>query len=247
MFEPNHASSVLPARLRRAGYPRQALLGYGHLRRCGMLASLMALLACTKSDASTKPDASAVIEPSAAAPVCGGRLERGFSDPQQAYAAYAEAINAGNWCDAIHAFAPAQRAEVAIANFKVLAMLAGADNPKRPAHEARFAAFCRHHRLDCGSAESATQLAQHIMLRLPLDAELAAVQALAARSAEDTYVELMRGQAEADAAALSKFEVPLREIHVDGQRATGSAAQASGSVSTLPFVRTQAGWQLAFR
>jgi hypothetical protein len=178
---------------------------------------------------------------------CGTQPRPGFGDAAQVYAAYAEAINEARWCDAIHVYAPAQRAEVVIANFKGLAMLAGADNPKRAAHQTRFAQFCKRQKLGCGTPQSAAELAQHILLRLPLDADLAEVHALAARAAEQAYVDLMSSQAEVDASALSKFQLPLSELRVDGDRATGKALQASGSESTLSFVRTPQGWLLSFR
>jgi hypothetical protein len=208
---------------------------------------LAALPGCSKSEPVPLHDAgsSSAVAPPAAG--CGAQPRPGFGDAAQAYAAYAEAINDARWCDAIHTFAPAQRAEVVMANFKGLAMLAGADNPKRVAHQTRFARFCKRHELGCGTPQSAAELAQHIMLRLPLDAILADVQALASRAGEQAYVDLMSGQAEVDAGALSKFQLPLRELRVDGDRATGKALQASGSESTFSFVRTPQGWLLSFR
>jgi hypothetical protein len=178
---------------------------------------------------------------------CRNALNQGFANPQQAYAAYAEAINASRWCQAINTFAPEVRAEVALANFKTLALAAGADNPKRPAYQQRFEQFCRQHQLRCGTPESTAALAQGIMLRLPLDSELSDLRALSAEQPEEVYVQLMRSMTAADASAMSKFDVPLIELQIDGERATGKAPQTNGGVSTLPFTKTPSGWMLGLR
>lgn len=172
---------------------------------------------------------------------------RAFADPQQAYAAYAQAVNGSDWCRAIQTFAPEQRPDVALANFKTLALAAGADNPKRDVYQQGFSRFCAEQRLSCGAPESTAALAQGLMLRLPLDAELAEIRALAAERPEAVYVALMRSLAGADPTAMGKFDLPLRELSIEGERATGKAPQRDGRLSTLPFVKSAPGWMLAAR
>lgn len=196
----------------------------------------------TSGDAATPPGASKAKRGN-----CDPGLFPGFSAPQIAYAAYAEAVNGGRWCEAINTFAQTERGDVVVAAFQGLALSAGADNPKRADYQRSWEQFCLRQKLRCGSAESATSLAQALLARLPADAELAEIRELAGTLPEDTYVELMASMAAADPAALSKLEVPLRELQVDGLRATGRAPQSDGRMRPLPFVKTPAGWLLAAR
>jgi hypothetical protein len=150
---------------------------------------------------------------------------------------------------AIQACAPDHRAAVALANFKGLALAAGADNPKREAYQQRFSQFCAQQRLSCGAPDATATLAQGLLLRLPLplDAELTEIRALAAERPEAVYIELMRSLAAADLSAMSQFGLPLRELSIKGEHATGKAPQSSGHLSALPFVKTASGWMLATR
>jgi hypothetical protein len=223
--------------------------------------ALVCLGACSKEQPAPAPAAplaplEAPVSPPAetaraAAPrapsACSEPEAKGFADPGAAYAAYAGAINAGNWCGAIRTFAPDARPDVALANFKSLVLAAGADNPKRAAYQARLTQFCTAQRLSCGAPESTAALAQGLLLRMPMDAELAEIRALSAEQPEQVYMALMRSLAEADPAALGKFELPLRELEIQGEHATGKAPQAGGRVSALPFVKSAPGWMLAAR
>jgi hypothetical protein len=171
----------------------------------------------------------------------------GFADPQAAYAAYAEATRAGDFCQIINVYAPAERAELVLTQFKGMAMLAGADNPRRFEYEEQFRQFCLERQLGCGSPESATAIAQAIMLRLPLGAELGPLQALAGKRPEDLYVALMARMAAVDASAIRRFATPLAEVHVEGERAVGKGPQVGGALGTLQFVKIPSGWMLAVR
>jgi hypothetical protein len=178
---------------------------------------------------------------------CDGTMYQGFADPHAAYAAYAEASREGDFCQAINTYAPAERAELVLMQFKGLAMLAGADNPRRLDYQEQFRQFCLQHQLGCGSPESATAIAQAVMLRLSLDAELGPLRALAGKRPEDVYVALMTRMAAVDASAIRRFSTPLAELHIEGARAVAKAPQTDGSLSTLPFVKTPPGWMLAVR
>lgn len=196
------------------------------------------------------PEAQSTPQRAAAAPSpapCTNSMYRGFVDPPQAYAAYAEATQADDWCKAINTYAPTQRAEVALSNFKALAMLAGADNPKRFEYEEGFRRFCTEQQLGCGSAQSATELAQAIMLRLPLEAQLAPLRARLEQAPEDVYVALMTQLAAVDSNAVGRFALPLAALQLEGEHAVAQAPQRDGKTSRVSFVKTPAGWMLALR
>jgi hypothetical protein len=170
----------------------------------------------------------------------------GFPTPEHAYRRYAEAINAGAFCEAINTFAPSSRSSVAFANWKGLALLAGMDNPNRPAYLARFLAFCAGHQLPCNSDQQALALALRLMNGEALTAELPELHALLARAPEDTYVEIMTQLAAVDQPAMAKFETELVDGQSQGERATGRARQQTGGSSTLTFARSPSGWMIEF-
>lgn len=181
-------------------------------------------------------------------PACASRLYAGFSGPEKAYARYAEAINAGQWCEAINTFAPEVRGEVVRANFRGLILLAGTDHPKRESYFDRFAHVCARYELACGSPPDPRPLAASVLQGSRLSAELNELGFVPAprRSLEDMYVEIMTNMAAADADAMSQFQLPLADVKVDDDRATGKATQRGGVVRTLVFSKAASGWMLAY-
>jgi hypothetical protein len=218
------------------------------LHACSKEAPPAAAKALPDAAAAHAADPQKVAPPTAAhtAP-CDGTMYTGFADPSAAYAVYAEATRAGDFCQIINVYASAERAELVVSQFKALAMLAGADNPRRFDYQEQFRQFCVEQRLDCGDPESATAIAQAIMLRLPLEAELGPLRALAGKRPEDLYVALMARMAGVDASAIRRFVTPLAEVHVEGERAVGKGPQVGGALGTLQFVKIPSGWMLAVR
>ncbi|HEX4355118.1 MAG TPA: hypothetical protein VHZ95_19435, partial [Polyangiales bacterium] len=170
----------------------------------------------------------------------------GFASPADAYARYAHGINEHAWCDGITTFAPPSRPAVLIANFKGLCSLAGARGPKQTQYREHLQAFCRKQALDCASEARVTAAILDVTNGEDLDRGLPALQQNANKTPESMYIDLMTELTAVDAALLSPFELPLRDVVVTGDRASGTAPQRDGSHRKLAFVKQPKGWLLSY-
>ena len=175
---------------------------------------------------------------------CAASSEARHEAPENAYAAYAEAINQARWCQAILVFDDASKPRVSVANFKSLALLAGTPNPKQRDYAAALKQFCARHRLECADDVWLARYVPAASSGEKAQAALASLTKLAETDPSTTYLELMEALQSVQPAGMAHLDPALLSIDNRGETATGLARRAGSKPNPVSFVRTQLGWKL---
>jgi len=229
-------------RMSSSRYPRRDACGAG----AALLIAVQLLWVAGCQRASTTESAPAPPKKAASVTTCRRPVsEAHYDTPQAVYSAYAAAINQTRWCDAIATFEDASTSRIVVVNFKGLALLAGASNPKQPQYAAALKQFCRGHGLDCADASWLATFVPTAMSRGKVDAQLAAVRRHAQEAPFATYVEIMEAMQSVDASAMARLDTTLAAVEERGETATGMAQRAGGKSTKIDFIRTERGWKLS--
>jgi hypothetical protein len=203
----------------------------------------LALAACQQPPAAAPAPSPRAATPARTCPTPAAVTQH--AAPETAYSAYADAINSAHWCDAIASFEDASRPRVAVANFKGLAMLAGAGNPKQREYAAALKQLCQRHALDCADDHWLLTFVPAAMQRANVQPQLAAVTRQAQAEPSGLYLEIMEALQGVDAAAMAHLDPRLANVDNRGDTAVGMAHQPGKKPIQISLVRTPAGWKLS--
>jgi hypothetical protein len=165
--------------------------------------------------------------------------------PENAYAAYAEAVNQARWCDAIGAMEAASKPRVVVGNFKGLAQLAGTANPKQREYAAALKQLCQRHHLDCASDAWLMRFVAASQTENKGQSYLAAVTKLAESAPDTTYLEIMDALQSVEADKMARLDPAVFSVENRGDTAIGYAKRAGTHPHQVSFVRTPQGWMIA--
>lgn len=210
----------------------------------GAIAAWLALAACQQPPAAAPTPAPTprAAAPARTCPTLAAVPKQ--TSPETAYSAYADAINSAHWCDAIASFEDTSRPRVAVANFKGLAMLAGASNPKQREYAAAFKQLCQRRALDCADERWVRDFVPAAMQRANVQPQLAAVTKLAQADPAGLYLEVMESLQSVDAAAMAQLDPRLTNLEYRGGPVVGMAQQPGKKPEQITLVPTPAGWKL---
>ena len=173
-----------------------------------------------------------------------GRATR-HDSPENAYAAYAEAVNQARWCDAVTAFEQASKPRVVVGNFKGLAQLAGTANPKQREYAAALKQLCQRHNLDCGNDAWLLRFMAASQSSDKGQSYLADFTKLAERAPDTTYLEIMDALQSVEAEKMARLDPAIFSVENRGETAIGYAKRAGTHPHQVSFVRTPQGWMIA--
>jgi len=222
---------------------------------CWLVWALSLVSAGCQGAATPEPPPPAPPKPSKSAPKsCPDRGAAPRHDaPENVYAAYAEAINQGRWCDAIAVFDAKSKPRAAVVNFRNLALLAGGTSPKQREYAVALKQFCMRHELDCaldGWLPSYLALLAKVgsapgqQLLDPPPPQLVMVTRHAEAAPDGTYLELMEALQAVQPDGMARLDPKLFSIEHLGDTATGMAQRVGSLPFQLTFRRTAEGWKL---